>query len=146
MLSEPYLMHPPPPQPGFLLPTTGAFYTGGSNVQYNIDVSEWTPFGTGGYIENWTTTTGDTLALFGNPLLGLPDGYVSGNALSGSGSLSGGSFANAGITEGTFTTTLTNGVNSDTITITTQAIPEPSSALLLGLGALGLVARRKRIN
>lgn len=34
---------------------------------------------------------------------------------------------------------------ADSITLTTSPIPEPSSALLIGLGALGLVTRRRRI-
>ncbi len=35
-------------------------------------------------------------------------------------------------------------VTVDNITVTADAVPEPSSSLLLGLGGIGLLARRKR--
>ena len=39
---------------------------------------------------------------------------------------------------------LSDNIGIDNITFSQVAIPEPSSALLLGLGALGIVARRRR--
>ncbi len=42
------------------------------------------------------------------------------------------------------TITWGSGINQDSITI--SAIPEPSSTILLGLGALSFFARRRRTN
>ena len=124
-------------------PALGAFATTGITDLYEVDISNWSSFGSG-TVSSWSSSTGDAIALFTDPRLGLPTGYISGNQLSASGSLTGGSFASQGITEGTFVTTLTNGVNSDNVTIITLAIPEPSSALLLGIGLLGVIGRRHR--
>jgi hypothetical protein len=40
--------------------------------------------------------------------------------------------------------TLDNGASTDTISFVAAAVPEPSSSFLIGLGAFGLLARRKR--
>ena len=40
--------------------------------------------------------------------------------------------------------TLDSGASTDTISFVAAAVPEPSSSLLIGLGAFGLLARRKR--
>jgi len=41
--------------------------------------------------------------------------------------------------------TNTNLASSNTLTLVPVTVPEPSSALLLGLGALGVISRRRRI-
>jgi hypothetical protein len=49
------------------------------------------------------------------------------------------------VTSVTYTGNVDNGVGIDNITLE-AAVPEPSSALLLGLGVLGFATRRKRTN
>jgi hypothetical protein len=80
-----------------------------------------------------------------NPVdLWLPSGYVSGDSLSGISSWSGESFASIGLSTGTYVWNWGAGASADTLTI--NVIPEPTSSMFLGLGALGFVARRRRTN
>jgi hypothetical protein len=59
----------------------------------------------------------------------------------GQAQISGNTISDLGITSGLKVTEDTTG---DTVSVTLNAVPEPSSAILLGLGALGFVSRRKR--
>lgn len=72
----------------------------------------------------------------------VSDNYVSGAPISGTLTFEGESFTSMGIIEGTHVWTWENGGVSDSAIFTT--VPEPSSALLLGLGAVGLLATRRR--
>ena len=72
----------------------------------------------------------------------VPQGYTSGSALNGSSTWSGQSFASLGITPGTYVWTWGSGGNADSITL--NAVPEPSTALLLATGLAALGARRRR--
>ncbi len=87
----------------------------------------------------------DTLKLFSNDRVGFAPGYA-GEAISGSLTLSGQSFASLGLISGTFTTTATNG-STITLRIGSEpaVIPVPATLPLLlgGLLGLGLVARRR---
>ncbi len=127
-------------------PNRGAFSSGtGATDYYNLDVTNWATLGTGGF-GNWTSSIGDTIALRSDPMLGLPDGYFSGTAISSSGTASGSSLATLGLTPGSYVTTLTNGVNIDTVTVNViSAVPEPSS-MLFGVIGLSLMLIRRRSN
>lgn len=49
------------------------------------------------------------------------------------------------LNEGTWTLTYSSGMDVGEVNLTVGAVPEPSSTLLLGLGALAIVVRRKRL-
>jgi hypothetical protein len=76
----------------------------------------------------------------------LPAGYTSGSPINYSVTLFGGtSLTDFGFVAGvSWGVTLPTSSGTDSITFQTQSIPEPSLALLLGLGMLGFVARRRR--
>lgn len=101
----------------------------------------WTPFGTGGF-GNWDSSSGDAFAMWGDPALGLPTGYISGTALSGAATRNGESLASLGFADGTYVTVLTNGSNTDTVTVNI-GIPTPGTLAMLGLGGLAATRRRR---
>ena len=72
-----------------------------------------------------------------NDSVWVPQGYVSGDPLTAIMTFSGQSFASLGLVEGTYTWVLP----ADNVTF--NVVPEPSAALLLGLGLAGLAARRR---
>lgn len=97
--------------------------------------------------------TGDTIGIqdegLGNRFLALPTGYVSNSDINSAFSgftISGNDFSSLGLTEGSSATySWDSGVNGiQSVSIRVGAIPEPSSALLLGLCASGFVATRRR--
>ena len=103
-----------------------------------------------------TTSTGDYVGVDGGPGqfyqqsngVVVPVDYVSGSLLNSSATWTGQTFASLGLTPGTYVWTWGNGVNADsfTLNIGAQAVPEPASILLLGMGSLTIVgyARRRR--
>lgn len=120
----------------------GAIATGsGTTNYYDMPQATWTPFGTGGF-GNWDSSSGDTVALFSNPVLGVPAGYVSGDPLSATATKLSSSFAALGFTPGTYVTTLTNGNVSDSV-IVNVGIPAPGTAALLGLAGFAGIRRRR---
>ena len=111
---------------------------------YAVDFGAWLPYGAGGF-GTWDVTTGSSVALTTNPNLFVPNGYVSGTSLSGSATKLNASFASLGFTPGSYVTTLTNGANTDTVTINIGAVPEPSSVVpLFSMVGAGLGLRRNR--
>ena len=109
----------------------------GSDDIYTVDfITPWTPFGTS-LFETWDTTSGSSVSLYSNPVIGLPDGYTSGDSLAGSATTFGATFASLGFTPGSYVTVVTNAV-TDTVTVNIGAVaiavPEPGTlGLLIGL-------------
>ena len=68
----------------------------------------------------------------------VPQGYVSGTSLSAMDTYTGQSFSSLGLTPGTYTYTW----SSDflTVQIGPTSVPEPSAAILAGIGAVSVVA------
>ena len=79
-----------------------------------------------------------------NPLIGVPNGYISGANISGNATKNSSSFASLGFTPGSYVSTLTNGSNVDTVTVNIGAVPVPAAVWLFGSGLLGLVGMAKR--
>ena len=81
------------------------------------------------------------MGLNGNSLL-VPAGYISGATLADTGTFAGKTFATLGFTPGTYTFGLPSG---DSLVVTSNVVPEPSTWALLGLGVVGLgVATRRQ--
>ena len=111
-------------------PNLGAIATGSGNTNYyGMTQSTWTPFGSGGF-GNWDASGGDTVALFSNPVLGVPAGYVSGQSLSATATKFGTTLAALGMTPGTYTTTLVGPSGVSDSVIVNVGIPAPGTAAL----------------
>ena len=62
-----------------IAPSQGAIIVGDpntSNSNYNVPFTRWTAFGTGNLTTLFSVDSGDRVALYSNPLLGLPLGYL----------------------------------------------------------------------
>ena len=94
-----------------------------------------------GLLTDATSTSGDAFGVLGaTGLLGVPDGYVSGEALSGTTSFAGATLASLGVVPGIYVFNLPN----DSVTVSFAPIPLPAGLPLLtmGLGFLALIRRR----
>ncbi|WOO42480.1 hypothetical protein [Rubellicoccus peritrichatus] len=112
--------------------------TGMHSGKAYLGLSSSEPFGTGNF-RLADSGSGDAFGI-ANTQLVVPDGYNTGDNLSGSGTYEGTTIALLGITEQTWT--WGSGPNADSATLT--IVPEPSIwATLLGLMALGFVAWRR---
>ena len=134
-----------------LNPSTSTIVVGGPEILDNPIDSYLLPIGTlplslgpGSDFVLPTNTSGDVFGFGFFPLdeIFVPDGYVSGNPLSGSSFYQGGSLASIGLTPESYGFTIPSG---DSVTINITAIPEPTSAALLcGLCGSVLLVRRRR--
>lgn len=98
-----------------------------------------TAFGNGGY-EQATTGTGDAVALnattWGMPVVAVPQGYVSGSALTNRSVWDNASFASLGITPGRYTWTWGSAADQRFTLDAFTAVPEPAALGMFGLGLL----------
>ena len=134
-----------------LNPSTSTIVVGGLEILDNPIDSYSLPIGTlptslgpGSDFVLPTNTSGDIFGFGFFPLdeIFVPDGYVSGNPLSGSSFYQGGTLASIGLTPESYGFTIPSG---DTVTVNITAIPEPTIAVLLcGLCGSVFVARRRR--
>jgi hypothetical protein len=80
--------------------------------------------------------------------LNVPQGYVSGTALSGSATWNNATFASLGVTPGTYVWSWGNGLPNQnfTLIIGGAGVPDGGSTVsLLGFGLLGLAALRRKL-
>ena len=114
-------------------------FTNGDTEYYAVDVGIWTPFGPGG-TGTWFSSSGDAFTMYSPPNVGVPPGYISGNALSATATSTSPTLAALGFTIGTYVTTLTNGPITDTVTIIVgEAVPTYSvGGTVSGLTGTGL--------
>jgi hypothetical protein len=97
-------------------------FTQGDTEYYVVDVG-WTPFGPGG-TGTWFSSSGDAFTMYTRSNVGVPTGYISGNALSATATAASATLAALGFTVGTYVTTLTNGQITDTVTVIVgEAVP-----------------------
>lgn len=124
-------------------PTSGvtqAKYTG---------ISGPSSFGSG-LFTGATSGTGDSVGFSGDAgYLLVPNGYVSGNPLSGSATFANATLSGLGLTPGTTTYSWGSGATADSLTLNIAAVPEidpamGSSALSLVAGVLAMIERRRR--
>lgn len=123
------------------------------NVDYYFVSNQPVAFGINSNISvTFSNIIGQGIALFSDPAIGFPQGYMSGDPINGTGTITGFSLAGLGLVSGTsFVNTYTNGMISDTVTINvgpTSVIPEPSTYIaaagLLGLAGFVFIRRQRK--
>jgi hypothetical protein len=108
-------------------PVIGPLVIGTSNIAFFADAGSGDIFGID----------------FGIPRsLNVPIGYVSGAPLSGSSTYTSKTFASLGIDVGSYVWSWGSGGTRDSFTL--NFVPEPSTAVLMSLGLVGLASRRRR--
>lgn len=129
-------------------PTSGIIQTAQPVSGRKYALSSAATFGTGSST-SFSSYTGESLALFGGNLF-LPNAYVQGNPITGTGLFSGQTLSSLGLSSTTpgLLTTMTVGSDSIEIRVGTQPSPSPAAAPgplpLLGAGAAFAASRRLR--
>jgi hypothetical protein len=118
-----------------------------ASISDYFSISGPADFGTG-VNTGASSASGDTfgfLAAFGSSLY-LPEGYVSGDFLSGTATWTGETFASLGLTPGSYKYTWGSGINADSLTLNIgAAVPEPSTfVVMISTGALMALLRARR--
>jgi len=90
------------------------------------------------------TGTGSGFSVFALDTVAVPEGYISGSPLAGTGTFANQTFASLGLIDGVYESHLASG---DFIRLTIDhnaTVPEPGTLLLLGAGLAALAARLRR--
>ena len=128
---------------GTVDPSIGESIGGSSgDVIFYSGASGPTKFGTGGQ----TVATSGTGASLGvdSGLLVLPENYVSGSPVANSNTYAMQTLSTLGLTPGTYADTFGSGADADSFVVEVDAAPEPSSASLMAVAAMGFLGRRRR--
>jgi hypothetical protein len=121
----------------------------GGAVQVYLGVSGPANFGSGSGAST-TNPTGDPVGIAGGlHQLFVPQGYVSGDSLSGSMMFANATFASLGVTPGVYTYTWGNSDIHNSLVVDIEVpstVPEPSTwaMMLIGFAGLGLAAPRRK--
>jgi hypothetical protein len=109
-------------------------------------------FGSSAQFTDASSGSGDRLGIHGGQgIVSVPQGYVSGTALSDTSTFSNQTFSSLELNPGTYTYTFGSGANADSIVINidTASVPEPSSLILSVVGVVGMtiymLRRRKAV-
>lgn len=122
---------------GYVDPSQSAISVGAGFVsEYTVGMS-FPSLGTGGW-EAADSRTGDPVSVNGNwGILLLPQGYVSGTALSGTATWNNKTLQGLGLLQGSSVATFGTGGDSHKVTLT--VVPEPHQyAMMAGVGLVGL--------
>jgi hypothetical protein len=128
----------------YIAPATGQIFTGPitlfSSADFYFPITGPGSFGSGDIIFA-SSGSGDLVGVVsGGPSLFVPVGYDSGDPLSSTSTWLNQTFLSLGVTPGTYVWSWGTGVNQNfTLIIGPTAIPEPASAVLLGVALAGLL-------
>ena len=134
-----------------LVPNDGGVFVGPNDAADSYTgISGPLSFGPGGEGFEGSSPSGDifgvaAVTIFGQSILLVPNGYVSGTALAGSAIYDGQTLASLGLTPGTYVYTWGPPAADDSLTVKIGSIPEPSTwaMMLLGFAGLGYAGYRR---
>ena len=140
-----FLNAPPQIQANFSLMITGP---GGANQSQYVGFTGPTNFGSGDLVFA-DTGSGDGVGIFGTSII-VPQGYISGAALSSSATFNNGTLASLGATPGFYSWTWGDGENQffalEIGSLGVPGVPDGGSIVsLLGCALLGLAALRRKL-